>query len=578
MKTIHPQQLRLAICQLSFILMLALPLVTFPAGSVYGRYLPDLLALAGLGVWGLLTAFQPETKFLRFEINSLGALTGFWAVLVAAQYALGWIPTSIEFTLFGIGYLLAALMVGVMVRTWVNAGFEHELLHAFLTAVLVVALANAIVLLIQVSTWITYFEPFIETGNPQRPGGFISQPNIMGTWCVCGLVALVFLSKEPREKAAPLSLWRIFAMVLLLWAINTTLSRIALIEILALSVLCGVFRKRCGISKAWVGLPLWQACVHFAAVVFQGVKTNSEISIYNRFTESNQTRFDIYNGVAHIIQDNPVWGIGWRQLQWVQMSHPELDGALDHAHNLFLQIQLELGLMGSIPLLVFFAYWLKQKPLRSSSRPAVVAGLMVAVIFGLHSMTEYPLWYAPSLLAFSIAVAFMSNQPVVTLKVKFKLVQITWTAYLLLVAWVYVDHKRAYERVVQFMVNPYAVAAQNPNTFWFRTYDDYIEMQNTDVNASNFTTHTDKIIQLTNFLTPAMPLHNLLKVYVYSQQEQKAVGLARKICNMNPQSWKNNVNWHLTQGPTPMKKWILSQDKDVLLCESPHSPSKGLFD
>jgi len=578
MKTIHPQQLRLAICQLSFILMLALPLVTFPAGSVYGRYLPDLLALAGLGVWGLLTAFQPETKFLRFEINSLGALTGFWAVLVAAQYALGWIPTSIEFTLFGIGYLLAALMVGVLVRTWVNAGFEHELLHAFLTAVLVVALANAIVLLIQVSPWITYFEPFIETSNPQRPGGIISQPNIVGTWCVCGLVALVFLSEEPREKAAPVSLCRILAMVLLLWAINTTLSRIALIEILAVSVVCGFFRKRCGISKVWIGLPLWQACVHFAAVVFQGVKPGSEISIYNRFTESNQTRFDIYNGVAHIIQDNPVWGIGWRQFQWVQMSYPKLDGALDHAHNLLLQIQLELGLMGSIPLLVFFAYWLKQKPLRSSSRPAVVAGLMVAVIFGLHSMTEYPLWYAPSLLAFSIAVAFMSNQPVVTLKVKYKLVQITWTAYLLLVAWVYVDHKLAYERVFQFMFNPYAVTQQDTHSFWFRTYDDYLELQNTEVDESNYALHTDKIIQLTNYLTQAMPLHDLLKVYVFSQQDQRAVGLARKICNMNPQLWKNNVIWHLTQGPTPMKKWILSQDKDVLLCESPHSPSKGIFD
>ena len=131
MKTIHPQQLRLAICQLSFILMVALPLVTFPADSVYGRYLPDLLAFAGLGVWGLLTAFQPETKFQRIEINSLGVLTGFWAVLVAVQYALGWIPTSIEFTLLGIGYLLAALMVGVLVRIWVNAGFAHELLHAF---------------------------------------------------------------------------------------------------------------------------------------------------------------------------------------------------------------------------------------------------------------------------------------------------------------------------------------------------------------------------------------------------------------------------------------------------------------
>jgi len=571
MKTIHPQQLRLAICQLSFILMVALPLVTFPADSVYGRYLPDLLAFAGLGVWGLLTAFQPETKFQRVEFNSLGVLTGFWAVLVAVQYALGWIPTSIEFTLLGIGYLLAALMVGVLVRIWVNAGFAHELLHAFLTAVLVVALLNAVVLCVQASPWITYFEPFIEVGNPQRPGGIISQPNIVGTWCVCGLVALVFLSKEPLEKAAPVSLWRILAMVLLLWAINTTLSRIALVEILALSILCGFFRKRCGISKVWVGLPLWQACVHFAAVVFQEVKPGSEISIYNRFTESNQTRFDIYNGVAHIIQDNPVWGIGWRQFQWVQMSYPELDGALDHAHNLLLQIQLELGLAGTVGLLAFVLYWFKQKPW-STWRPAGVVGLMVAAMFGIHSMTEYPLWYAPSLFAFSIAVAFMGHQPIITFKPKYKIFPFAWMAYMLLVAWVYVDHKLAYERVFQFMLNPHAVTQQDTHSFWFRTYDDYLELQNTEVDESNYALHTDKIIQLTNYLTPAMPLHDLLKVYVFSHQDQRAVGLARKICKMNPQLWKNNVIWHLTQGPTPMKKWILSQEADLIQCAPPTRP------
>ncbi|MFM7801065.1 MAG: hypothetical protein ACKO69_02775 [Limnohabitans sp.] len=189
-----------------------------------------MLAFAGLGLWGILTAFQPETKHQKIEIHSLGALTGFWAVLVAMQYALGWIPTSIEFTLLSIGYLLAALMVGVLVRMWVNAGFEHELLQAFLTAVLVVAVLNAVVILVQASPWISYVEPFIEADNPQRPGGIISQTNIAGTWCVCGLIALIFLSKDPQEKTVSISFWKMVVMVLLLWAINTTLSRIALLK------------------------------------------------------------------------------------------------------------------------------------------------------------------------------------------------------------------------------------------------------------------------------------------------------------------------------------------------------------
>ncbi|MFM7699081.1 MAG: Wzy polymerase domain-containing protein [Limnohabitans sp.] len=531
-----------------------------------------MLAFAGLGLWGILTAFQPETKHQKIEIHSLGALTGFWAVLVAMQYALGWIPTSIEFTLLSIGYLLAALMVGVLVRMWVNAGFEHELLQAFLTAVLVVAVLNAVVILVQASPWISYVEPFIEADNPQRPGGIISQTNIAGTWCVCGLIALIFLSKDPQEKTVSISFWKMVVMVLLLWAINTTLTRIALLEIIALSVLLMVFRKPFGISQIWIGLPLWQACVHFATVVFQGFKSGSEISIYNRFTESNQSRFDIYTGVIHIIQDNPIWGISWRQFQWLQMSYPELEGALDHAHNLFLQVQLELGLAGSIGLLAFMVYWLIQKQVWSTTRPAVVVGLMVAAIFGLHSMTEYPLWYAPSLFAFSIAVAFMGHQPIITFKPLYKIFQFAWMAYLLLVAWVYVDHKMAYERIVQFMMKPHAVTEQDTQSFWFKTYDDYMELQNTDIDQFNHVSHTDKVIQLTNYLTPAMPLHALLKIYVYSQQNHKAVGLARKICKMNPQLWKNTVIWHVTQGPTPMKKWILSQEADVIQCTSPLSP------
>ncbi|MFM7801742.1 MAG: hypothetical protein ACKO69_06295, partial [Limnohabitans sp.] len=150
--------------------------------------------------------------------------------------------------------------------------------------------------------------------------------------------------------------------------------------------------------------------------------------------------------------------------------------------------------------------------------------------------------------------------------------QFAWMAYLLLVAWVYVDHKMAYERIVQFMMKPHAVTEQDTQSFWFKTYDDYMELQNTDIDQFNHVSHTDKVIQLTNYLTPAMPLHALLKIYVYSQQNHKAVGLARKICKMNPQLWKNTVIWHVTQGPTPMKKWILSQEADVIQCTSPLSP------
>ena len=574
MKTIHLQQLRLAICQLSFILMVALPLVTFPADSIYGRYLPDILAFTGLGFWGLLTTLQPETKKQALHVNGLGMLTGFWALLIAAQYVFGLIPTSVAFTLLGIGYLLSAMLVGMLVRIWVNAGFEHELLHAFLLAVGVVAVLNATVILIQASPWIKYVVPFIEQGNPNRPGGIISQANIAGTWCVCGLIALVFLSQGSNRTAAPISAWRMAVMVWLLLAINISMSRIVLLEVVAVSVLCAVFKRKLQVHWVWSWLPLWQALIHYSLKylwhVFQPLKHFSDANIYQRFTESNQSRIDIYSAVIETIKEHPLVGIGWRQFQWVHISRPELDTIFDHAHNLLLHIQLELGLAGSLSLLAFFIYAFKQTHIWSTEKPSVAVGLMMALVFGMHSMTEYPLWYAPSLFAFCVAVAFVFDKPVVSFKCPAWFFQVLFALHLSVVVWVYMDHKHANEKLGKFITGSSSPTSPERPSFWFKTYDDFIEVNGADIRETNVEQYQNKVINLTNFLTPAIPLHNLLKIYVFSHQEEKAKGLAERICRMNPALWQKILVWHLTQGPDTMKKWILDLNKDVIDCESAH--------
>ena len=94
MKRIHSKELRLALSQLAFILMLSLPLLTFPSGSVFARFIPDVIAFTCLGLWGLLTMMQKETRHQPLEINSLGVLALVWTAIVAAQYFSGLISTS----------------------------------------------------------------------------------------------------------------------------------------------------------------------------------------------------------------------------------------------------------------------------------------------------------------------------------------------------------------------------------------------------------------------------------------------------------------------------------------------------
>jgi hypothetical protein len=86
---------------------------------------------------------------------------------------------------------------------------------------------------------------------------------------------------------------------------------------------------------------------------------------------------------------------------------------------------LELGLAGSVSLAAFLMYWLFQKSIWSTPDPVKAVGLMIAIVFGLHSMTEFPLWHGPSLFAFCVSIALIETSPVLQIKTKPK-VLLSW--------------------------------------------------------------------------------------------------------------------------------------------------------
>ena len=122
MKNIHPQTLRLALPQVAFLMMISIPLLVFPSNIGFPRYLPDWLAFMCLGAWGLLTVCQSEIQPMKSEINSLGLLAGSWIFIILVQYASGLIVTGLNFILISLGYLMAVITIGVLVKWWIRAG------------------------------------------------------------------------------------------------------------------------------------------------------------------------------------------------------------------------------------------------------------------------------------------------------------------------------------------------------------------------------------------------------------------------------------------------------------------------
>ncbi|MFY8017889.1 MAG: polymerase, partial [Inhella sp.] len=95
-------------------------------------------------------------------------------------------------------------------------------------------------------------------------------------------------------------------------------------------------------------------------------------------------------------------GVGWGEFNraWTLTPFPDRPVAFfDHSHNLPLQLLVELGWPLGLAVMGLLLTALAQAlrlAWRAQGDEAMVrrAALMLVVVVGLHSLLEYPLWYA----------------------------------------------------------------------------------------------------------------------------------------------------------------------------------------
>ncbi len=86
---------------------------------------------------------------------------------------------------------------------------------------------------------------------------------------------------------------------------------------------------------------------------------------------------------------------------------PRFCEILDNAHNLPLQLAVELGIPVALLVCAGFTWWaLRQRPWREADPTRQLAWSVLAAIL-LHSLLEYPLWYGPFQMAFWICIGLL---------------------------------------------------------------------------------------------------------------------------------------------------------------------------
>ena len=414
----------------------------WPACAALAMVAPALLAFnlppsatffnqaAALLGWGGFLAVVADAVPLRRRLGGpeLRTLLTALALLLATSLvsplcsALPW-----SLSLSGTGMILAAILAVLVGASAQAAGQGIPAFRALCIGLLIAGILSSAIGIVQV------FAPSWPDGDwvartyiVGRAVGNMRQPNHLSSLLVWAVIAAVWLGEAgviKRWARTALTLLFIFVIVLsasrtgtvsvgllAVWALlDRRLSRAARALLLLAPVAYAVF---------WFGTSAWADYSHH---VFGGetrFSTKGDIS---------SSRWGIWANTLALIRMHPWAGVGFGEFNfaWTLTPFPGRPVAFfDHTHNLVLQLAVELGLPLAalvLGLLGWALYAALQKALRARDdadprqAPLRRAAFMMVLLILLHSLLEYPLWYAyfllPAAFAFGLCLGEVGEAP-----------------------------------------------------------------------------------------------------------------------------------------------------------------------
>ena len=375
--------------------------------------LNQLLAVGGWGLCLLLHRCVPPSGARNYAISALAVALAVLIACVVGSWTLGSLPTSLALPPLGL-LIVACALAALAARAAQSAGPEGiDAFAPFAIGMVVVGLLSAGVAAEQVFRPDAPDGSFIaRSGLPGRAVGNLRQPNHLASLLVWSLIALVPLMEWRR---IPRWLGALAGVVLALGVILSG-SRTGQYGGLAVLVLWGAFDSR--MSRASrvtlaAALPLVSVMLWLGVAAYLSSR-HQVFGAQARLSEGDSSHFAIWRNAVEMIRQQPWLGVGWGEFNfaWTLTPFPDRPVAFfDHTHNLPLQLMVELGLPVSLLVLGLLLTALWQGARRawsetgSAGHGARAAWVMVALI-AVHSLDEYPLWYAYFLLPAAWAWGF----------------------------------------------------------------------------------------------------------------------------------------------------------------------------
>lgn len=391
-----------------------LPFLVFAHTNPIPSFYVEWVAGA-LGLITLLSLFAKPTVAL--EIPRIVWLPLGLSALALLQNALGLINYSSQ-AMLAVLYLIWAVALMLATRRLAQAWGTQRLTIWLAWAVLTGGLLGAFIAILQFAA--------IDTGlffivRPPRGViyGNLTQVNHFADYQAVALASLLYLLAQGHLRlrfAAPFGL-------LLLTSLALSGSRSAWLYLLAFTASAFWFFRRHKIPEARLLLIAALTALPFFFGLQLGLDALGVLTATHRLTDLSgfSIRIALWQDAWSMFTEAPWLGVGYQQYAWQHFLHildgsspfaslPDYEGRYaEHAHNIALHLLAEFG-AAALPLLAWAGYCFLIA-LRNIASPTQWWLVALLAVLGIHSLLEYPLWYAHFLGVAAVLLALADPKP-----------------------------------------------------------------------------------------------------------------------------------------------------------------------
>lgn len=325
-------------------------------------------------------------------------------VVLGLQTALGRVPYE-EQALTAMLYLLWASLLMLLARV-IRRELGMTAVATTLAWFLIAGGAlSALIGLLQHFQISTPFDFLVSRKADLQVFGNLGQPNHYAAYLTLALASATYLFGCRRLHGA----WAAGCAALFLLLLAVTGSRspwLYLGVLIALAVLLHRLRRddssrRIAAFACWL-LPGFIAADWLATLPFMAPAGGELVTSAGRLFQMAsgiEPRLQLGSEAWEMFLSAPILGAGLGQFAWHHFLHQAATGAtaapgvFNHSHNLVLQLLAETGALGASVIVGAVALWLADL---KRAQFGLEAWWMLALlsVIGIHSLLEYPLWYA----------------------------------------------------------------------------------------------------------------------------------------------------------------------------------------